>query len=337
MIVGKNEAINYQNVFNTIVNSTSDYLVNNGIKVMVIGLSGGLDSTVCAAICNKVGEKTGIPLYGISLPCSTNKGDEISSASMAGEEFCDKFSEISIQDTFKHIEGLCDEISNAKSTSISQGNIKARLRMITLYDVASKMGGIVIGTSNTTERLTGFWTLHGDEGDLNLIGDLWKTEVYGLAEYMLKNVFKNSKALEVAIKITPTDGNGVSKSDADQIMPGFTYDDIDLVLSTWNALSPKVKDAMAADGLTDSIKGTVFTKEPDDERERRIEYCKKNKIKFVEHVGTLYGEENIRKVIIRYLKTQYKRNRGEIAVSVTKPLTGNFVLFSNMPKTHILE
>lgn len=337
MIIGRNEPIDYKKAFDTIVNVTSDYITKNGIKAMVLGLSGGLDSTVCAAICNKVSEKTGIPLYGISMPCSSNKGDEVSSASMAGEEFCNEFSEISIQDTFKCVENLCDKISNKQSTGISQGNIKARLRMIALYDVASKVGGIVIGTSNTTERLTGFWTLHGDEGDINPIGDLWKTEVYGLADYLYKEVYKGSEALKAAIEITPTDGNGVSKSDADQIMPGYTYDDIDLVLSTWNALSPKMKSIMATDGLTESIKGTVFVKEPDEDRQKRIEYCKKQGVEFKEHIGTIYGEDIIRKVIMRYLSTEYKRMRGEVAICVTKPLTGEWVLYSNATKTHILN
>ena len=337
MIIGRNEPLDYKGIFEAIVDVTSEYLTKNGIKAMVLGLSGGLDSTVCAAICKKVNEKTGINFIGISLPCSTNKGDEISSASKAGLEFCNVFSEVNIQDGFECVEKLCEKTADKKSTTISQGNIKARLRMITLYDIASKNSGIVIGTSNTTERLTGFWTLHGDEGDINPIGDLWKTEVYGLANYLYKEVFKGSEALKAAIEITPTDGNGVSKSDADQIMPGYTYDDIDLVLSTWNALSPKIKSIMAADGLTESIKGTVFVRESDEDRNKRIESCKKQGVEFKEHIGTIYGEDIIRKVIMRYLSTEYKRMRGEVAICITKPLTGEWVLYSNASKTHILN
>lgn len=337
MIIGRTEPLDYKKVFETIVNTTADYLTKSNIKVMVLGLSGGLDSTVCAAIGKSVFGKTGIPLIGVSLPCSTNKADERSSASMAGEEFCNEFIENNIQDVFEVLERACKGISSIDSTPISQGNIKARLRMITLYDIASKRGGIVIGTSNTTERLTGFWTLHGDEGDINPIGGLWKTEVYELADYLYKNVFNDFKALKAAIEITPTDGNGVSKSDADQIMPGYTYNDIDIVLSTWDALSPKMKTIMKSDNLTESIKGTVFVKEPDDEREKRKEYCEKHGEEFKEHIGTIYGEKVIRNVILRSIKTEFKRNRGEIAVSVTKPLSGQFVLYSNVNKTHILE
>lgn len=337
MIVSRHEPLDYKSVFETIVNTTSEYVKNCGLKAMVLGLSGGLDSTVCAAICKKVAEKTGAKLYGVSLPCSTNKEDENISADLAGIEFCDTYAKEEIQSAFECVEKLCDTVSHVPNSKISQGNIKARLRMIALYDIASRERGIVIGTSNTTERLTGFWTLHGDEGDINPIGDLWKTEVYALAEYMYKEVYKDSSALKAAIEITPTDGNGVSKSDADQIMPGYTYDDIDLVLSTWNALSPKIKSIMASDGLTESIKGTVFAKESEEDRQKRIDACKKQGVEFKEHIGTIYGEDLVRKVVMRSLSTEYKRMRGEVAISIAKPLVGEWVLYSNAPKTHILN
>jgi NAD+ synthetase len=125
---------------------------------MVLGLSGGLDSTVCAAICKKVSEKNGVKLIGVSLPCSTNKEDEKTSASLAGKEFCDEYIENNIQDVFVVAERACEGIAKLPSTGISQGNIKARLRMIVLYDIASKMRGIVIDTDNLTEHFLGFFT-----------------------------------------------------------------------------------------------------------------------------------------------------------------------------------
>lgn len=282
MIVGRTEPLDYKSIFETIVNVTSDYMTKNRIKAMVLGLSGGLDSTVCAAICNAVNKKTGIPFVGISLPCSTNKGDEISSAQLAGDEFCNIFSEVNIQDGFECIEKLCEKAANKESTGISQGNIKARLRMITLYDIASKHGGIVIDTDNLTEHFLGFFTVNGDVGDFNPIGNLWKTEVYGLAEFLYNEVFKGSKALKAAIEITPTDGNGVSSSDLEQIMPGFTYTDVDEILMRWVTLDERIKESYLKDGFNQ--KGTVFAK-------------------LVEK----YGEDNVRRVVMRCVHSQFKR------------------------------
>ncbi len=291
MIIGRTEPIDYKEVFDTIVKVTADYLTNNEIKVMVLGLSGGLDSTVCAAICKKVFENTGIPLIGISLPCSTNKGDEVSSAALAGKEFCDEFSEVNIQDGFECIESLCVKTSGKNSTPISQGNIKARLRMIVLYDIASKRRGIVIDTDNTTEHSIGFFTVNGDVGDLNPIGNLWKTEVYGLARYLHDNVFKDSEALKAAIEITPTDGNGVSNSDVDQIMPGYTYDDVDSILIHWMTLDDRIKKSYLKDGFNQ--RGTVFAK-------------------LVEK----YGEDNVKRVIMRSVNSEYKRLPHPIPIDV---------------------
>lgn len=291
MIIGRSEPLDYKSVFETIVNVTSDYVKNCGIKTMVLGLSGGLDSTVCAAICKKVSEKTGVKLIGVSLPCSTNKEDEKTSASLAGKEFCDEYTENNIQDVFVVSERACEGIAKLPSTGISQGNIKARLRMIVLYDIASKMRGIVIDTDNLTEHFLGFFTVNGDVADFNPIGNLWKTEVYGLAEYMFNEVYKDSDALKAAIEIVPTDGNGVSGSDLDQIMPGYTYTDVDKILMRWVTLDDRVKQSYLKDGFNQ--KGTIFAK-------------------LVEE----YGEDNVRRVIMRCVGSEFKRLPHPIPIDV---------------------
>lgn len=308
----RNETLDYKVVFENIVNGLKTYAETNGIKCYVIGLSGGLDSTVVSALC-KASE---VPLIGVSLPCSTNQSDEVSSASLAGLEFCTEFKEINLQAPFEVMEKFCTESSGLESTAISQGNIKARLRMITLYDIASKRRGIVMGTSNLSEWWTGFWTLHGDSGDLNPIGELWKTEVYRLAKWMRDNIYKDSKALQAAIDITPTDGNGVSKSDMEQIMPNYTYAEIDHVLSKWTSLNPKIRPYYAADGLTNSIKNTVFDIEDEEVKNRRMEACKKANKEFEPNLGDLYGVDSVRKVIMRSWNSEYKRRNLEACLDI---------------------
>lgn len=292
MIIGRNEPLDYKSVFETIVNTLADYLTKNNIKTMVIGLSGGIDSSVSASICRVVSDKTGVKLIGVSLPCSTNKDDEKSSASFAGKEFCDKFVENNIEDVFTVIERSCREISDMDSTNISQGNIKARLRMIVLYDIASKTNGIVIDNDQLSEHMIGFWTINGDCFDISPLGNLWKTEVYELAKYIKENVFKNSKALESAINIVPTDGNGVSGSDLDQIMPGYTYDDVDSILMPWSTLNESIKEQYINNGY-DFERGTIFFK-----------LCEK------------YGKENVVKVIKRSVNSEFKRYPHPIPIDI---------------------
>lgn len=315
----RDEPLNYKVVLDNLVKGIKDYVKNNNISCCVIGLSGGLDSTVVSALC----KAANVHLIGVSLPCSTNKSDEINSATFAGAEFCNEFKEINLQRPFEIMEEFCKDCSGLNSTSISQGNIKARLRMITLYDIASKMGGIVMGTSNLSEWWTSFWTKNGDVGDINPIGELWKTEVYDLAKYLKENVFKDSKALEAAISLIPTDGNGVSKSDMEQIMPGYTYNEIDHVLSKWVALNPKIRPLYVADKLTESIKNTIFDVEDEDVKQRRMEACKRSNKEFEPNLGDLYGVDSVRKVIMRSWNGEFKRKNLEMCINITD---GNVLL-----------
>ena len=233
--------LDMEKVFKNLTEGIKSYTTENHIKVLVLGLSGGIDSTVVAALC----KASGVPLIGISLPCSTNMDDENNAAKAAGMEFCDTFKVVNLQEPYEVMEKFCAEASGKEKTPISQGNIKARLRMITLYDIASKVGGIVLDTDNLTEHFLGFWTLHGDESDFNPIGGLWKHEVYTLAKWMKENVYKDSKALEASIALMPTDGNGVKEGgDLAQIAPGKTYDDVDEILHAWVGLDSRIKETV---------------------------------------------------------------------------------------------
>ena len=116
-------------------------------------------------------QKANIPLIGVSLPCSTNGTDEVSSATLAGNEFCTTFEEINLEEVYETVEGFCKgTLHNIDTTPISRGNIKARLRMITLYDIASCMAGIVFDTNNHTKHLLDKITHHKHDGDINPIG-----------------------------------------------------------------------------------------------------------------------------------------------------------------------
>lgn len=284
------EKLNYQLVLKNIVDGTCDYLHKNNLKAIILGISGGLDSSVTSAICKMVYEKTNIPLIGVSLPCSTNKEEENNSAILAGEEFCNEFKVINLQEPFEVMEKFCHESSGIESTPISQGNIKARLRMITLYDIASKRGGLVIDTDNMTENALGFYTLHGDCADLNLIGRLWKTEVYELAKFLKDNYYKDSKALEAAIAITPTDGNGVKEGgDLAQIAPNKTYDDVDEILQAWVDLDKRVKEIC----IGKDFEYGVF---------RNL--CEK------------HGKDTVKAVVMRSFRSEFKRKHLPLVVDI---------------------
>lgn len=244
--------LNYEKVFQVLVEETSNYIRSNRLRAMVLGVSGGIDSTVVAAICHEVSKQTGIPLIGRSLPIK-NKNDEFDVSRLVGEAFCDDFAvcpmtrlyHAALKEVYQ-VENMerhestytIEELEQANGqTKIANGNIQARLRMMFLYNLASINKGLVMSTDNQTEYQLGFWTIHGDVGDFDPIQGLWKTEVYELAEWLVDFYFTDgddaSKAVAIreSMKLTPTDGLGISNSDLEQI-GAKSYNDVDSVLKT---------------------------------------------------------------------------------------------------------
>lgn len=224
----------YKNIFEQMVTKTQKYLEDNNLWAMILGISGGLDSTVTAAICHEVEKRNPeLKFYGISLPCTSNTIDENNSANTCMKAFCKEgqYWTENLQKEYMLMKATCCQ--RHSPTTIGQGNIKARLRMIYLYDLANYTKGLVMDTDNLTEHYLGFFTIHGDVCDLNPIGCLWKHEVYELAKY-IRDYYKNEsgvlntdkvQALESAIGIRPTDGNGVNDlGDMGQIAPAFAHD-----------------------------------------------------------------------------------------------------------------
>jgi NAD+ synthetase len=279
--------LNYERVFNVLVNETSSYIVKNHLKAMILGISGGIDSTVVAAICHEVSKQTGIPLIGRSLPIK-NRNDEFEVSKLVGEAFCNDFAvcpmtrlyHAALKEVYQ-VENMerhestytIEELEQANGqTKIANGNIQARLRMMFLYNLASIHKGLVMSTDNQTEYQLGFWTIHGDVGDFDPIQDLWKTEVYGLANYLLGMYYNlyceatldkckeareweqwwkgKYEAMKASIALTPTDGLGISNSDLDQI-GAKSYNDVDRVLQTLvcpaSPENDRVQDALAVE------------------------------------------------------------------------------------------
>lgn len=220
---------NYEEVFWKIVEKTKDYVSTESIKSLILGVSGGIDSTVVAAIGREVSDMTGIPLVERSLTIKNGK-EEFSLAKLVGTAFCDDFKEVYLWDVYNEVSKEFQG-REGEGTKISEGNIMARLRMMYLYNLAGLKKGIVLDTDNLTEHYLGFWTIHGDEGDFNPIGGLWKTEVYGLANWLWREHYKDQnkiEAIQKSIAAIPTDGN-VGGGDMDQI-GAKSYYDVDKVL-----------------------------------------------------------------------------------------------------------
>lgn len=219
----------------------SAYIKTHNLQSLVLGVSGGIDSALVAALARPVCDYHGIDLIGRSITIATNKPDEIARAGTVGKAFCTNFKEVDLGDQFATmVKVLMEDDEPGDLTherKIRRGNLKARMRMIRLFDLASKHRGMVLSTDNLTELMLGFWTLHGDVGNYGMIQWLWKTEVYAISEYLvrvLKSEHNNegADALASCIPAVPTDGLGISSSDLEQL-GASTYEEVDKILKTW--------------------------------------------------------------------------------------------------------
>ena len=280
--------LDYAQVWEKTVTALSNYLEKFKLESMILGISGGIDSTVVAAIGREVYKRTGKKLIGLSLMTFTNEADEDYAASLVGSEFCTEYVKCSIETEYKDFKNMCEHI-NGEGTKISNGNIKARMRMMILYDAASINHGIVLDTDNFSEHELGYFSLHGDEGDLSIMG-LWKHEVYEFAHWIKDNIYPGSQALVKSISLNPTDGNGVAAGgDMGQIAPGCTYNDVDDILFRfiskiepyWNEISS---------GMTQNLR-TEATKA----------------YQRLQNLNEQYGANIVEGVIKRHINSQFKR------------------------------
>lgn len=300
----KNE-LNYSTVFENMVNGMENYVQTSGMQTMILGISGGIDSTVVAAVCHEVSKRTSVKLIGVSLMCSTNQVDEVTTADLVGEAFCDEYYKENIEDVY---EKTSEFFVNSpavlgRSTKISEGNIKARIRMMYLWNLGGLRNGVVMDTDNMTEHYLGFWTIMGDSNYITPIGQLWKTEVYGLAKYLVgyyaskcihdgdKSDCKCSDAIHESAKLIPTDGNGVSSSDLEQIAPGYTYYDVDDILRRWVGLDADAQGHYLVHGFktSDAYFAPVVLK---------------------------YGEETVKRVIMRSVNSEFKRKHLPLSINI---------------------
>ena len=214
-----------------------DYAKVHNIKSFIVGISGGIDSSLTSALCALTGLKTII----ISMPIH-QKDCELNNAKKHAKWLINKYSNTSIENIeLTHLfEEYKKTIPKKFHSELSLANSKARLRMITLYQFASKLNGIVVGTGNKIEDFgIGFFTKYGDGGvDISPIADLTKSEIKKLAKFcgIIKSV----------IDATPTDGLwDDGRTDEEQI--GAKYSDLEWAMqnNTTKILTKKEKEILS--------------------------------------------------------------------------------------------
>lgn len=206
-----------------------DKVLTAGRKGVVVGMSGGLDSSVLTVLCQRAFPEN---MLGVIMPCYSRPEDK-SDAQEVASKFSIPTIEVVLDNIFSALfQALPDYKVDTAVSHLAQANLKVRLRMVTLYYIANQRRYLVAGSSNRSEFVVGYFTKHGDGGvDIMPLGNLVKGQVRELASFF--------GIPQLIIDKPPSAGLWEGQTDEDEL--GFNYDELDSYLLT-GEVSAKVRE-----------------------------------------------------------------------------------------------
>lgn len=180
------ELPNIANIHQALVLGIRDFFQKSGFKKAILGLSGGIDSAVVAALaCEALGSAN---VMGVLMPSVYSSEHSLKDALDLVKNTGCEHEIIAIKDATEALNGMLAPAFKGKESDITEENIQARVRSIILMAISNKHGYILLNTSNKSEAAVGYGTLYGDmAGALGVIGDVFKTKVYELARFINRN------------------------------------------------------------------------------------------------------------------------------------------------------
>lgn len=234
-----------EKIHNALVLGIHDYFHKMNFQKAVLGLSGGIDSAVTLVLAVQALGSENVRV--LLMPSQYSSDHSITDAVGLADNLNVKYDIISIKDIFNQIQHSLGEVFSGKNEDITEENIQARIRGVLLMAMSNKFGHILLNTSNKSEAAVGYGTLYGDmAGGISVLGDVYKTDVYCLAEYM--NAEKELIPWNTITK-PPSAELRPDQKDSDSL-PG--YDVLDKVLFDYIELR-KSPQEIIGDGIPDTI------------------------------------------------------------------------------------
>ena len=228
--------MNTKELVDKLVSWIRDTVLAAGCKGVVIGMSGGVDSSVLAVLCHQAFPQSTL---GIFIPCY-NSQTEVEHARAVASQFSIPTRMVKLDSVFDALlKALPDDKAGFVITRITKGNLKARLRMLTLYYFANQFNYMVAGSSNRSELSIGYFTKYGDGGvDIAPLGSLVKGQIREIACFL--------DIPQQIIDKPPSADLWEGQTDEDEL--GFSYEELDHYLITGKAsdeLKKKIESMIA--------------------------------------------------------------------------------------------
>ena len=230
-------------VYNALILGTKDYVRKNNFSKVIIGLSGGIDSSLTAAIAvDALGAKN---VAGITMPSKFNSSETIKDAQVLADNLDIEFYSVPIETVLDKFNSLFGKFDKWTTDSLAYENLQARIRGCILMSLSNQYGFLVLTTSNKSETAVGYATLYGDTaGGFAVLKDVPKTMVYQLAEYV--NRIHHHEVIPVTVINRPPSAElREIQKDTDSLPP---YDVLDRILAGYveqdKSASELVKDGL---------------------------------------------------------------------------------------------
>lgn len=261
--VSHQPADSIEEIYRALVLGTSDYTRKNGFKKVLLGLSGGIDSALVAAIAAAaLGPEN---VIGITMPTRFNSPETITDAANIAKNLGIEFYNIGIEKTVRQFHAVLETIPGWNDKGVAYENLQARIRGILLMSLSNQFGTLVLTSGNKSETAVGYTTLYGDTaGGFAVIKDIPKTLVYKLVEYINK-INKKPVIPQSVLTRPPSAELRTEQKDTDSL-PG--YDLLDEILKGYVEADKSAKQLIDS-GLPEKLVGRVITLVDKNEYKRR--------------------------------------------------------------------